>query len=86
MSCLNTFSAKTNGLYIATAAIAFDKLSNGTRNEENSKKILAIEIEARVAVSSEINKYPIHIPNKIKTELIIANANSIGMKLENNAT
>ena len=86
ISCLRTFSAKTNGLYIATPAIVRDKLSNGTRKEENNKKILAIEMDASVAVSSEINKYPTHIPNKINTELITPNANNIEMKFENNAT
>ena len=83
INCLNTDSLNTKGLYCAIILTVSDKLSKGIKNEENSRKILARDIDANVAVSSETKIYPIAIPIIIKIDEIISTATMIYMTLAN---
>ena len=61
------FSVIINGFNIVSSLNPVDIPSTGKTTPDKNKNKLPVEIEARIAVSSDENKYPTTIPTKLKT-------------------
>ena len=73
---LRRFSDITKGLYCAICLTYSGMLSKGRMTDERNKNTLPTDIEASVAVSSDIKIYPLSIPMNVKKVVI---SNKIGI-------
>lgn len=67
MIFFNASSEITNGLNIAKSLNLFEIVSIGKIVFEKNIKTDAVKTAAKIVVSSDLNKYPMNIPKKMKT-------------------